>query len=214
MPYEYYSNNNAANLNKLQNLNVHKSLDINSSAILRWPLGEEKIKFNPHNGQEKNIFFASPLTNEPGGLVGSMSEDRLHVILNKLYPHSLARSFSLREKKKTFLLPSKRPLVDKENIFFSSPQAKNISVLNIIRYKWVSGVRLEAAGRLTRRYTAARSVFKFIHKGSLKNIDYSQKTDTSKKNISTVMLRNYVKSNSQYTFAKSIRRIGAFGLKT
>ena len=213
LPYKYYSNNNAANLNKLQNLNVHKALDINSSAILSWPLGEEKTKFNPHNGQEKNIFFSSPLTHEPERYDGSMSEDRLHVVLNKLYPHTLARNFSLPEKKKTFLLPTKPLLVDKENIFFSSPQAKNISVLNIIRYKWVSGVRLEAAGRLTRRYTAARSVFKFRYKGNLKNIDYSLKTDSSKKNISTVMLRNYVKSNSQYSFAKSKRRIGAFGLK-
>jgi hypothetical protein len=92
-------------------------------------------------------------------------------------------------------------------------KAKSINVLNIIRYKWVSGVRLEAAGRLTRRYTAARSLFKFRYKGSLKNIDYSQKTDTSKKNVSTVMLRHYVKANSQYSFTKSKRRIGAFGLK-
>ena len=77
----------------------------------------------------------------------------------------------------------------------------------------MSGVRLEAAGRLTRRYTAARSVFKFRYKGSLKNIDYSQKEDISKRNASTVMLINYVKSNSQYSFSKSKRRIGAFGLK-
>jgi len=56
-------------------------------------------------------------------------------------------------------------------------------------------------------------VFKFRYKGSLKNIDYSQKLDTSKKNASTVMLRNYAKSNSQYSFSKSKRRIGAFGLK-
>ena len=202
LPYKYYSNNNAANLNKLQDLNVHKSLNVNSDAS-----------------------------------ENSMSEDRLDVVLNKLFPHSLARSFS----KKSFLLPSKRPLVAGEfknnsienidlsrftdqgqnplktkvnglekNIFYSK---KNISVLNIIRYKWVSGVRLEAAGRLTRRYSAARSVFKFRYKGNLKNIDYSVKTDSSQKNTSTVMLRNYVKSNSQYTFTKSKRRIGAFGLK-
>jgi hypothetical protein len=92
-------------------------------------------------------------------------------------------------------------------------KAKNISVLNLIKYKWVTGVRLEAAGRLTRRYTASRSVFKFRYKGNLKNIDYSLKTDSSQKNLSTVMLRNHVKPNSQYTFVKSKRRIGAFGIK-
>jgi hypothetical protein len=91
--------------------------------------------------------------------------------------------------------------------------AKNVKVLNQIRYKWVTGVRLEAAGRLTRRYTASRSVFKFRYKGNLKNIDYSLKTDVTKKNISTIMLRNQVQPNLQYSFAKSKRRIGAFGIK-
>ena len=40
-----------------------------------------------------------------------------------------------------------------------------------------------------------------------------QKTNISKRNATTVMLRNYAKSNSQYSFSKSKRRIGAFGLK-
>jgi hypothetical protein len=91
--------------------------------------------------------------------------------------------------------------------------AKNVKILNQIRYKWVTGVRLEAAGRLTRRFTASRSVFKFKYKGNLKNIDYSLKTDVSKKNISTVMLRNSAQPNLQYSFAKSKKRIGAFGIK-
>jgi hypothetical protein len=47
----------------------------------------------------------------------------------------------------------------------------------------------------------------------LKNIDYSLKTDVSKNNISTIMLRNSVQPNLQYSFAKSKRRIGAFGIK-
>jgi hypothetical protein len=132
-----------------------------------------------------------------------------------LYPNSLAHSFSKREldsflggkaSNDTGDLNSNGPAL-------AGPLPKSMSVLNTIRYKWVSGVRLEAAGRLTRRYTAARSVFKFRYKGSLKNIDYSLKTDITKKNISTVMLRNYAKPNSQYTFTKSKRRIGAFGLK-
>jgi hypothetical protein len=33
-------------------------------------------------------------------------------------------------------------------------------VLNKLRYKSMTGVRLEARGRLTRRFTASRSVFK------------------------------------------------------
>jgi hypothetical protein len=77
----------------------------------------------------------------------------------------------------------------------------------------VAGVRLEAAGRLTRRYTASRSAFKFKYKGSLRNIDYSRKLDFLKKSMPVVKLRNQVKANSQYTFTKSKRRIGAFGIK-
>ena len=37
----------------------------------------------------------------------------------------------------------------------------------------MAGVRLEAKGRLTKRFTASRSVFKIKWKGSLKNIDSS-----------------------------------------
>jgi hypothetical protein len=37
------------------------------------------------------------------------------------------------------------------------------------------GIRIEAKGRITRRLTAARSVFKMKWKGGLKNIDSSFK---------------------------------------
>ena len=73
---------------------------------------------------------------------------------------------------------------------------------------------MEAAGRLTRRYTASRSVFKFRQKGSLQNTDYSNKLDFLNTSMPNVMLRNLVKSNSQHSFLDSKRRIGAFGLKT
>jgi hypothetical protein len=33
-------------------------------------------------------------------------------------------------------------------------------VLNLLKYKNIAGTRLEAKGRLTRRFTASRSVFK------------------------------------------------------
>lgn len=212
LPYKYYSNNNAAKLNSLQNLNIFTSLDVNSGLL---PLSEEKSKFNLNNST------SSLSENNGSALAGPlMSKDRLDVVLNKLFPNSLVRNFSVTKANKNFLIDSNSKVetakvVRKTNGVNSlaNSLAKSVDVLNIIRYKWVSGVRLEAAGRLTRRYTAARSVFKYRYKGSLKNIDYSQKTDTSKKNVSTVMLRNYVKANSQYSFTKSKRRIGAFGLK-
>ena len=68
-------------------------------------------------------------------------------------------------------------------------------------------MRLEAGGRLTRRLTASRSVFKIKNKGSLKNI-YSSYNE-----FSTLMLKGFCKSNIQYTKINSKTRNGSFGLK-
>jgi hypothetical protein len=81
------------------------------------------------------------------------------------------------------------------------------NILNSTEHKNIYGVRLEAAGRLSRRLTASRSVFKLKYKGSLKNIN------SSYKGLSTVMLRGNTRSNLQLTKISSKTRNGAFGLK-
>ena len=81
------------------------------------------------------------------------------------------------------------------------------SVLNSLKNKSITGIRIEAAGRLTRRNTAERSIFKLRYKGNLKNMD------SSYKGFSSVLLRGHAKSNVQYTKLKSKLRIGSFGLK-
>jgi len=80
-------------------------------------------------------------------------------------------------------------------------------ILNTIKYKKIAGVRLEAKGRLTRRLTASRSVFKIKWKGTLKNLD------SSYRELSSVMLRGHIRSNLQYSIVNSKTRNGAFGLK-
>lgn len=80
-------------------------------------------------------------------------------------------------------------------------------IFNTIKQQVVSGVRFEASGRLTRRLTAMRAVFKYRYVGSLKNIR------SSFNNKSSTMLRGFVKSNSQYTIINSKTRNGSFGLK-
>jgi len=80
-------------------------------------------------------------------------------------------------------------------------------VLDMLKYKKIGGVRLEAKGRLTRRFTASRSVFKVKWKGSLKNVD------SSYKGIPSIILRGHLKSNVQYSMINSKTRNGAFGLK-
>ena len=80
-------------------------------------------------------------------------------------------------------------------------------ILNSLKHKNMAGARLEAKGRLTRRFTASRSVFKIKWKGSLKNID------SSYRGLSSVILRGHLKSNIQYSLVNSKTRNGAFGLK-
>ena len=202
LPFEYLPYDRLANLNKLPTLTTEKTLNV-------FDLASKKAQNTQKVKHGENLTEINP--------ENAFSEDTLDLVLNKLYPISYVNSDNN---------PVKTVNIDREinndnnveksvinNNKMSNIGAKNLKILNMIRYKWVSGVRIEAAGRLTRRYTAARSVFKFKYKGSLKNIDYSQKADISKKNMSTVMLRNYAKANSQYTFTKSKRRIGAFGLK-
>jgi ribosomal protein S3 len=202
-PYKFFSVNNAANLNNLHSLDIFKSLAV-----------------KPLNIKQSRVLDDNKDISQAGNI---MTNDKLDVILNKLYPNSLAPNFNL----KSFITLASENSLNKadtlDNVSAMSTDtlnqrkvgmaAKNIKILNQIRYKWVTGVRLEAAGRLTRRFTASRSVFKFRYKGNLKNIDYSLKTDVSKNNISTIMLRNSVQPNLQYSFAKSKRRIGAFGIK-
>ena len=81
------------------------------------------------------------------------------------------------------------------------------NILQVLKQKVVSGVRFEASGRLTRRLTASRAIFKYRYLGSLKNIR------SSYDNRSSVMLRGYVKSNLQYILINSKTRNGSFGLK-
>ena len=95
-----------------------------------------------------------------------------------------------------------------ERVFLNRPE-KHLEkyVLNSFNHKAITGVRLEAAGRLSRRITASRSVFKVKYKGSLKNID------SSYKGLPTPILRGNLKTNLQYSVMHSKTRIGAFGLK-
>lgn len=81
-------------------------------------------------------------------------------------------------------------------------------ILNTVPHKSMSGLRLEGAGRLTRRLTASRSIFKLKYAGSLKNINSSFGLKRSP------LLRGYSKSNLQYTLINSKTRNGAHGIKS
>lgn len=87
------------------------------------------------------------------------------------------------------------------------------TVLNSIKYKWVTGIRLEAKGRLTRRFTASRAVYKFKYKGNLRNLEHLYNTSYKAKSPSVFLLRNQFRPNVQHSYAFSNKRIGSFGIK-
>nr|UFP91265.1 ribosomal protein S3 [Leptogium corticola] len=125
---------------------------------------------------------------------GKNPHDSLDFILYKMYT----------EKEKLFF--KNLQLVKNYNNNYMVNNVTNI-VLRFIKHKSVSGIRLEAAGRLTRRYRADKSVYKVRYKGNLRNID------SSLKKLSSVLLRGHAKSGLQHTKLKSWRRIGSFGIK-
>ena len=127
------------------------------------------------------------------------NSDSLNTLLQSLFTNSSTNNNGL-------------DVTSTSNNFIESGNKKalnstQISALDSIKHKAVFGVRLEAAGRLSKRLTASRSVFKLKYKGSLKNID------SSYHGLSSTMLRGNTKSNLQYTKVSSKTRNGAFGLK-
>lgn len=117
------------------------------------------------------------------------------------YLNTLKRKVKVRNKKNIFY----QPILKK----FNNTDKKYLEevVLRNIKYKHVTGFRLETRGRLTRRYTASRSVSKLRYKGNLLNID------SSYRGLSSVLLKGNQKSNLQHTKLKSKTRIGSFGIK-
>ena len=103
--------------------------------------------------------------------------------------------------------PSGDNLVIEDSFGVKRPISLRDYVFRYLKRFRLAGVRLEARGRLSRRFTASRSVFKLNWKGGLKNVD------SSFKGLSTIMLRGDTKSNVEYSMLKSKYRIGAFGIK-
>jgi len=93
------------------------------------------------------------------------------------------------------------------NLLFNLENNKYINVMSRLKNKHVSGLRIEAKGRLTKRLTASRAVYKISYKGSLKNI-YS-----SYNKLSTFVLRGLSKSNTVYVNANSKNKNGSYGMK-
>lgn len=101
--------------------------------------------------------------------------------------------------------------LEKKNInikpYFNNKNLLESYIINNLKYKHITGFRLEARGRLSKRYTASRSMYKVSYIGNLLNLD------SSYKGLSTILLKGNLDSNLQYTKLNSKTRIGSFGLK-
>ena len=128
------------------------------------------------------------------------------------YLKNMRKKIKVNKKKYLFIEPKqdkifKENLVAKKKDILADSLTKKKIIFYGLKYKDITGFRLEAKGRLTRRYTASRSVNKFRYKGNLLNID------SSHRGLSTVLLKGNLRSNLQYTKLKSKTRIGSFGIK-
>ena len=101
------------------------------------------------------------------------------------YKYSLIKYFEFKNKRQI------------KEILFKS--IKNIHII---------GLRLEGKGRLTRRLTASRAVFKKKYIGNKKNIF------SSFQKLSSTMSKGFENSNISYVNRNSYNRNGAFGVKS
>lgn len=128
------------------------------------------------------------------------------------YLKNLRKKVKINKKKILLIEPMREEIFkqkqnsEKKEFFIGNLTKKNI-FFSELKYKDVTGFRLETRGRLTRRYTASRSVTKFRYKGNLLNID------SSYRGLSTILLKGNLRSNLQLTKLKSKTRIGSFGIK-
>ena len=80
-------------------------------------------------------------------------------------------------------------------------------VIMSTKYKAITGLKIQIAGRLTRRATAAKAVFKGGQVGGLRNFD------SSVLGFSVGLLRGHQKPNVQKSYYNSTTKNGAFNVR-
>lgn len=170
-------------------------------------LYNKNVEFNLVN--LKRFYLNSDILSE--SIVLKLTRNRRKILR---YLKNLRKKVKITKKKILLMKPMPEKIFkgksdEKKNFFY--PTEENLSKKNKIftelKYKDVTGFRLEARGRLTKRYTASRSVTKFRYKGNLLNID------SSHKGLSSILLKGNLRSNLQFTKLRSKTRIGSFGIK-
>jgi len=102
--------------------------------------GERHYSFNRDDllvNKIRNTYINSMLDN-------TTNKDSLNKLLSKFFPSSDNLKIDFRKRSSVIKLPT----------------SLEIYVLKTLKHLKLAGVRVEAKGRLTRRFTASRSVFK------------------------------------------------------
>jgi hypothetical protein len=164
----------------------------------------KNIEFNLIN--LKQFYLNSDILSECITLKLTRNRRKLLIHLNKL-----KKKIKLYNEKNVYILNintinNKKLYINKYIPYLDKKYLQKI-VINNLKHKYVSGFKLLIKGRLTRRYTASRSITKQKYKGNLLN------TNSSYRGLSSPILRGNLSSNLQYTKLNSKTRIGSFGIK-
>lgn len=193
---------NIVNINK-----VHLNSDILTQAIVLKAKSKRKNIYNVIKSSLNKVRLSN--LSRLSDRVNKFNKDEylINKIRNTYINNMLERNIKIDSLNELLLdyfpwadkLESKDPLKD-------SISLKDHIFKDLKHFK-LAGVRVEAKGRLSKRFVASRSVFKVYWKGGLRNVD------SSFKGLSAVMLRGDAKSNVEYSMLKSKVRTGAFGIK-
>lgn len=178
---------------------------------------KKNIQFNFIN--VKYFYFNSDILTE--SLVLKLRKNRrLLINLQKIVRKPKIKKIDLSDNTRYIFNVKELKLINNNNLDITNKllynlllenktKSKNLkrTIINRINYKRVSGIRLEGAGRLTRRFTASRSVSKNQYIGSLIDIH------SSIEGKSSALLRGNTRPNLEYTKLNSKTRIGSFGIK-
>lgn len=159
-------------------------------------LYNKNVEFNLIN--LKRFYLNSDILSESVKLKLTKNKKKMRKILNKL-------KIKIKIYKKKIFLGFNNKAQQK---IIKSTSLLRRTIINKLKYRHITGFRLEAKGRLSKRFTASRSVHKLKYNGNLLNID------SSFREISCVILKGNLRSNLQYTKVESKTRIGTYGLKS
>jgi len=199
--YSYiYLQNLKKDLEKIYNKNVEFNLINLKHFYLNSDILSEAITLKITRNRRKILKYLNNLKKK----VKTKKKKNKRKILK--YLNNLKKKVKTQKKNWLLHVFLKKNKLNLKQKFNNKLYLKNF-VINNLKYRHVTGFRLEAKGRLTRRYTASRSVSKLRYKGNLMNID------SSYKGLSSVILKGNLRSNVQFTRLNSKTRIGSFGIK-